>query len=209
MKELIDHIPFIDLIIVALLGYFLYVGWRHGFPKLAMAVGALYAGFLLASIYYHLFAAILSTAFNLKPGFFTDFLGFCILDVMITLLMIVLLFGLFGHLRITGRWSIFDKIGGTLSGFLAALMILIISIGLLRVPHETALKKLDTNSGIPAVDLFNDGYTKSALAPVFVEGAPYLLASTKPMLPLETQEKGAVPLLETLVTKDPFAEEDK
>src|SRR3954463_1078713 len=101
VKELIDHIPFIDLIIVGLLAFFLYVGWKHGLPRLAMTVGALYTGFLLASIYYHLFAMVIAKAFNSQVGFFTDFLGFMSLDIMITLLMMALLFGLFGHLRIS------------------------------------------------------------------------------------------------------------
>ncbi len=202
MKELVDHLPIIDLIIVGLLSFFMYVGWRQGLPKLAMTLGALYAGFLLASIYYHLFAMTIGKAFNIKAGFLTDFIGFVALDFMITLLMLVLLLGLFGHIKIKGRWAIFDRIGGSLLGFSAGLLILGIAITLLRVPHEANKQKLDTDSGIPAVELFNMGYTSSSLAPVFVKGAPYLVASTAPMLPPDVHEKGTVPLLEGLAHLD-------
>ena len=203
MKELIDHIPFLDTIIVSLLVFFLYVGWKHGLPRLVMTEGALYTGFLLASIYYHLFAVTIARAFNTKPSFLIDMVGFLVLNVMVTLLMMALLFSLFGHIAIKGRWEVFNKVGGTLSGFFVGIIILSVSITILRIPHEASKQRFDPNDGIPAVTLFNQGFERSALAPLFFQGAPFLVASTGPMLPPETRAKGVVPLFESVVSRKP------
>jgi hypothetical protein len=55
---------------------------------------------------------------------------------------------------------------------------------------------------MPVVQLFNQGYEKSMLSPFFIKGAPYFLQTLKPMLPPQVQEKGAVPLLESLVVSE-------
>jgi uncharacterized membrane protein required for colicin V production len=201
VKELIDHIPFVDVFIVALLGLFIYVGWKHGLPRMLMTIAALYAGFLLASIYYHLFGAALARAFKARPGFGTDFLGFLVLDIAVTMLMLVLMFTLFGHLNITGRWAIIGRLGGSITGLAAGLLLVALTIALLRVPYEANKQNLDPNSGIAPVEAFNENYAKSALAPVFMRGAPYLVASIRPMLPLEVRAKGAVPILEPYALK--------
>jgi hypothetical protein len=135
----------------------------------------------------------------MRSSFLTDLLGFMSLDIMVTLLMMALLFALFGHLSIKGRWQVFDRIGGSLSGFFVGIIILSIAITLLRIPHEANRLKLDPNGGIPAVELFNQGYDHSVLAPIFMRGAPYLVASTNPLLPPDAHIKGAVPLLESVV----------
>ena len=196
MKELIDHIPFIDVIIIALLGLFVYLGWRHGLSRMLMTIAALYAGFLLASIYYHLFGAALARAFNGRPGFAADFLGFLVLDIAVTILMVVLMFTLFGHINFSGRWAIVGRLGGSVTGFAAGLLIAALVIALLRLPYESNKQKLDPNSGLAPVEVFNQNYAKSALAPYFMRGAPYLVTTVKPMLPSEAREKGAAPILE-------------
>jgi hypothetical protein len=53
---------------------------------------------------------------------------------------------------------------------------------------------------MPVVQMFNTGYEKSALSPFFIKGAPFFLASMRPMLPPQVQAKGAVPLLESIVS---------
>lgn len=201
MKELIDHIPFIDVLIVGLLVFFVYLGWKNGLPRLVMSVGAIYVGFLLASIYYHLFGVTLMRIFQMKSQFLADFLGFLALDLLVTVLMLALLFSVFGHIDIRGRLQIFDKVGGSLAGAVAGIVLLVIVISVLRVPHERNKLKLDANSGIPAVELFNDGYDHSFLAPSFMKGTPTLLSSVKPMLPPEAQAKGTPPMLETLAAE--------
>src|SRR3954462_4969172 len=184
--------------IVGVLVFFIYLGWKNGLPRLLLAVGAIYTGFLLASIYYHLFGMTLQKMFHMKNPFMVNFAGFLILDVLVTVLMIALLFSVFGHIDIKGRLKIFDKVGGTLLGTVAALLLLVMTISLLRMPHEVNKQKLDANTGIPAIELFNDGYDRSFLAATFVKGSPYLMDSIKPMLPPEVQTKGSPPLLETL-----------
>ena len=66
-----------------------------------------------------------------------------------------------------------------------------------RVPFES--NKSNSVGDMPVVQVFNSGYEKSALSPLFLKGAPYLLASMRPLLPPQVQAKGAVPLLESIV----------
>src|SRR6476661_350269 len=122
--------------IVGLLIFFVYLGWKNGLPRLVMTVGAIYTGFLLASIYYHLFGVTLQRTFHMKSAFLSNFAGFLILDVLVTVLMLALLFSVFGHIDIRGRLKIFDKVGGSLVGVFAGVLLLVMMISLLRLPHE-------------------------------------------------------------------------
>ena len=72
MRELIQIIPYLDLTIIALLFFFLYLGWNHGTPRLLMVIGSIYTGFLLSAIYYHLFAVMLTGFFKLQSVFVAD-----------------------------------------------------------------------------------------------------------------------------------------
>lgn len=200
MKELIDHIPFLDVIIVALIAFFIYLGWNHGLPKLVMGVGAVYTGFLLASIYYHLFASMLMRTFKMTSAMTADVISFLLLDTMITLLMAALLINLFGHVEIKGRLVIFDKVGGALGGLLVGVMVVSIFMSVLRVPAESE-RATEAAKAVPAISLFNDGFSRSALAPLSVKAAPYMMSSIMPMLPPEARDNGAVPLLETIVAE--------
>jgi uncharacterized membrane protein required for colicin V production len=201
VKELIDHIPFIDVIIVGLLATFVWLGWKHGLPRMVMTIGAMYAGFLLASIYYHLFGSAIARAFNMKVGFVSDFFGFLGLDVAITLLLMVLMFSLFGHVSIKGHWAILDRALGSVSGLLTGLLIVALSVTMLRLPYEANKQLFDPDSVLPAAKLFNQGYAQSALAPQFMKTAPYINVSVRPLLPLEVRDKGAVPLMESVALK--------
>lgn len=201
MRELINLIPFLDIAIVALVLFFLYLGWNHGVPRLAMVVGAIYTGFLLAAIYYHLFAVAMANLFRIRFSFVTDLVAFLVLDALITLLMLGLLFSLFGHVEIRGRAAVFDKIGGSILGFLAGVLVVGILVTLLRVPYEANRGNINAQRDMPVVLVFNRGYEKSTLAPYFVQTAPVLMASVVPLLPPETQARGAIPLLESIVAQ--------
>lgn len=203
VKELIDHIPFLDVIIVATVAYFIFIGWKQGTPKALMIGGGIYSGFLLASIYYHLFATALQRLFNLRGAFTADLLSFLILDVMISALMVALLLGLFGHVQITGRMAIFDRIGGALVGTAASVLLVTVLIMLLHAPYDANKQNLDLPNQVPAIQLFNDGYNKSMLGPQVMKLAPYVMKGTEPMLPTEARAKGAVPLLESVVAVQP------
>lgn len=202
MRELINLIPYLDLVIGIILALFIYLGWAQGTPRLLMVVGAVYTGFLLASIYYHLFALTLASFFKMESIFVAELISFLVLDVLVTVLMLALLFSLFGHVEIKNRMAVFDKIAGSVLGLVAGVLVVGIFITLLRVPYEANKQKLNAASEMPVVQLFNQGYEKSALAPFFVKGAPYFLATLKPMLPAQAQEIGAVPLLESIVAQD-------
>ena len=76
-----------------------------------------------------------------------------------------------------------------------------ILVTLLRVPYEANKQKMNATSEMPVMQLFNQGYEKSILSPLLVRGAPYFLQTLKPMLPPQIQEKGAVPLLESIVAQ--------
>jgi uncharacterized membrane protein required for colicin V production len=197
MRELIDAIPFFDIVIIGVLLLFLYLGWANGTPRLLMVIGAIYTGLLLAAVYYHLFAVLLAQFFNIKSMFVADLLSFLALMVLVTIVMLALLFSLFGHIEVKSRMAVFDKIIGTVLGLFAGLLVVGILVTLLRVPYES--NKFNSVNEMPAVQVFNNGYEKSALAPVFLRGAPYFLASMKPALPPQVQAKGAVPLLESIV----------
>jgi hypothetical protein len=112
--------------------------------------------------------------------------------------MAALLISLFGHVEIKGRLVIFDKVGGTLGGMLAGVMIVSILMSVLHVPAD-ADKTAEAAKQVPAISLFNDGYARSALAPLCIKAAPYMMASVMPMLPPQVRDRGAVPLLETIV----------
>jgi uncharacterized membrane protein required for colicin V production len=201
MRELIQIIPYLDLTIIALLFFFLYLGWNHGTPRLLMVIGSIYTGFLLSAIYYHLFAVMLTGFFRLQSVFVADLISFIVLDVLVTVLMLALLFSLFGHIEVRNRLAVFDKILGTVLGLLAGVLVVGILITMLRIPYEANKQKLNSASEMPIVQLFNQGYEKSMLSPLFMRGAPYFLYSLKPLLPAQVQEKGAVPILESIVNQ--------
>ena len=202
MRELLNAIPYLDLTIIVLVLFFVYLGWVHGTPRLLMVLGAIYTGFLLAAVYYHLFALTLINFFKLKSMFTAELISFVVLDALVTVLMLALLFSLFGHVEIRNRLAVFDKIIGSVFGMLAGVLVIGILITMLRVPYEANKQKLNSTSEMPVVQLFNQGYEKSMLSPFFLRGAPYFLHSLKPMLPPQVQEKGAVPLLESIVVQE-------
>jgi uncharacterized membrane protein required for colicin V production len=197
MRELINVIPFFDIIIVGLLLVFLYLGWANGTPRLLMVIGSIYTGLLLASVYYHLSAVLLAGFLNIKSMFVADLISFAALTVFTTILMLALLFNLFGHIEIKSRMAVFDRIIGSVVGMLAGVLIVGILVTMVRVPYEA--NKLSSVGDMPAMQMFNSGYEKSTLSPFFLKGAPFFLASMKPMLPPQVQAKGAVPLLEGIV----------
>ena len=199
MKELIDHIPFIDVMIVASVAFFLYVGWKWGTPRSMMITGAVYAGYLLSSIYYHLFAVALKRLFNITNNMAADLISFLALFAVITGLMAALLLGLFSHVQIGGRMAIFDRMGGSFFGMLAAVAMVGVFVMMLHEPYEAHKSDVELPTQMPVLVLFNDGYTKSALAPQVTKLSPYLVKSVAPMLPAEAKDKGAVPLLESVV----------
>jgi uncharacterized membrane protein required for colicin V production len=199
VRELINLIPFLDIIIGALLLFFMYMGWRHGVPKLLMVIGAVYTGFLLASIYYHLFGVALANMFKIKSAFVADLVSFLVLDTLITILMLVLLLNIFRHIEVKGRAVVFDKIAGSVVGLFAAVLVVGILITLLRVPYEVSKNKLNPATDVPAVQVFNNAYERSGLAPNFLKAAPLFIRTVTPLLPAGTKEKGAVPLLQSIV----------
>ena len=201
MRELLAVIPYLDIAIFGLLIFFLYVGWMQGMPRLLMAVGALYTGFLLASVYYHLFAVSLSNIFKSRITAITDLLAFFILFIIVSVLMMALLLSLYGHIEIKGRAAVFDKIGGAVAGFLTGVLIISVLVTILRVPYnETNEARFDRKS-MPVVEFFNSGYEKSALAPTFLRAAPVLVWSVTPLLPAEARDKGGVPLMTSLLSE--------
>lgn len=202
MKELIDHIPFIDVIIVATVAFFIFVGWKWGTPKALMIAGAVYAGYLLSSIYYHLFAVALKRFFNITNNMAADLISYLALFAVITALMAALLLGLFSHIQIGGRAAIFDRIGGSMIATAAAVLIVGVFVMMLHVPYDAHKSDIELPKQMPVLILFNDGYGKSALAPQVAKLAPYMVKSVAPMLPSEAKEKGAVPLLESVVKEE-------
>lgn len=201
MRELIQLIPYLDIAIVVMVIFFVYIGWVHGTPRILMVIGSVYTGFLLAAIYYHLFAVTLLTFFNLNSIFTAELISFIVLDVLVTALMLALLFNLFGHVEVKNRLAVFDKILGSILGMLSGVLVVGILITMLRVPYEANKQRLNSTSEMPVVQLFNQGYEKSALASYFIKGAPYFLYSIKPLLPPQIQQKGAVPLLESIMAQ--------
>src|SRR5437868_13215057 len=122
MAQLLAVIPYLDVTIVALLLFFLYIGWNQGVPRLLMVVGSIYTGFLLASVYYHFFAVWLATMFKSPVTVGSELLAFFILLLLVTVLMLALLLTVFGHVEIKGRVAVFDKIGGSVLGIIAGVL---------------------------------------------------------------------------------------
>jgi uncharacterized membrane protein required for colicin V production len=201
MRELLEMIPYLDLTIFVLILFFVYLGWTHGTPRQLMVLGAVYTGFLLSAIYYHLFALTLVSFFNLKSMFTAELISFLLLDVVVTSLMLALFFNLFGHVEVKNRMAVFDKTFGAMAGLATGVLVVGILVTLLRVPYEANKQKMNATSEMPVMQLFNQGYEKSILSPLLVRGAPYFLQTLKPMLPPQIQDKGAVPLLESIVAQ--------
>ncbi len=201
MKELIDHIPFIDVIIVATVAFFIYVGWKQGTPKSLMIGGAVYTGFLLSSVYYHLFAVALARMFSITNAMAADLISFMALFAVITALMAALLLGLFSHIQIGGRMAIFDRMFGSISAALSAGLLVTVFVVMMHVPYDAHKDNVDLPNQMPILVLFNDGYQKSLIAPQMAKLAPYIAQGVAPMLPAEAKAKGAVPLLESVVPK--------
>lgn len=200
MRELIAIIPYLDITIVGLLLFFLYIGWNQGVPRLAMVVGAIYTGFLLSSVYYHFFAVWLSSVFKSRVTVGNELLAFFILLVLVTVLMLALFLTVFGHIEVKGRAAIFDKLGGSVLGFFAGVLIIGILITVFRIPYEQNKNVVGASASMPVVEFFNKGYEKSALAPTFLRSAPVLMWSVTPLLPAEAKAKGGIPLLASIVT---------
>ena len=201
MNELLAVIPFLDIIIVLLLFASLLVGWMQGMPRLIMIAGALYTGFLLASVYYHLFAVSLAGVFNIQSGFVADLVSFAVLDVLVTLLMVALLLSLFGHIEVKGRAAVFDRILGSVMGLFVGVFVIGILMTLLRVPFEANQTKLNSSADMPIIQMFNSNYEKSTLAPNFIRTTPILMSSVMPLLPPDARDRGTVPLLASIIVQ--------
>ncbi|HUP28512.1 MAG TPA: CvpA family protein, partial [Chloroflexia bacterium] len=200
MQELLNAIPFLDVIIGLLMLGGLFIGWSQGIPRLVMITGALYTGFLLASVYYHLFSVTVAGIFHIQNGFVADLVSFVVLEVFISILMIALLLSLFGHIEIRGKMAIFDKIGGSILGLVTAVFVIGILVTLMRIPFEANKQKMNSTAQMPIVQVFNANFEKSTLGPVFMRTMPILMYSVVPMLPADTRERGAVPLLQSIVS---------
>jgi uncharacterized membrane protein required for colicin V production len=199
MQQVINLIPFLDVAITAFVLFFMYVGWKQGLPRMLITVGALYAGFLLASVYYHLFAVVLANLLKDKADMTFDLVSFVLLDAVISGVMLALLLNLFGHIDIKGRAVIFGKIGGLVVGLVAGAFIIGSLVTLLRVPTVSYSEKINDTVNLPVVQVFNNGYDRSALAPNIVKAAPVVIRSFAPFLPPKERTKGAVPLLQSML----------
>lgn len=199
MQQVIDLIPFLDVIITALLVLFMYAGWKQGFPRMVMVAGALYTGFLLASIYYHLFAVMLGNLLKVRPDFTTELMAFIIVNAVSSGLMLALLINLFGHIEIGGRAVVFNKIAGLTTGLLAGAFTVGIMVALLRAPVIANETKQNDTVNLPAVVVFSNSYDRSLLGPNLMKIAPVMLRSVAPLLPTDIKEQGAVPLLQSVV----------
>ncbi|HEY0071297.1 MAG TPA: CvpA family protein [Chloroflexia bacterium] len=199
MQQVIDLIPFLDLTITAFVLFFMYVGWKQGLPRMLITVGALYTGFLLASVYYHLFAVVLANMLKDRADLTFDLISFVMLDAVISGLMLALLLNLFGHLEIKGRAVIFGKLGGLLAGLVAGAFIIGSLVTLLRVPTTSYAEKMNDTVNLPVVQVFNNSYNRSAIAPNIVKAAPFVIRTVSPFLPPKERTKGAVPLLQSML----------
>ena len=200
MQQVIDLIPFLDLTITAFVLFFMYVGWKQGLPRMLITVGALYTGFLLASVYYHLFAVVLANMLKDRADLTFDLISFVMLDAVISGLVLALLLNLFGHIEIKGRAVIFGKLGGLLAGLVAGAFIIGSLVTLLRVPTTSYAEKMNDTVNLPVVQVFNNSYNRSALAPNIVKAAPFVIRTVSPFLPPKERSKGAVPLLQSMLT---------
>ncbi|MDQ3705659.1 MAG: CvpA family protein [Chloroflexota bacterium] len=202
MQDVINFIPFMDLGIIALVLFFMFVGWKQGLTRMIITVGALYTGFLLASVYYHLFAVVLANMLKDRVDMTFDLIAFVMLDTLISALMLALLLNLFGHIEIKGRAMVFGKMGGLVAGLVAGVFIVGSLVTLLRVPAVSNTEKLNDTVNLPVVQVFNNGYARSALAPNIVKAAPFVIRTASPFLPPRERAKGAVPLLQSMLNNN-------
>jgi hypothetical protein len=128
-----------------------------------------------------------------------DLVSFVVLDAVISGLMLALLLNLFGHIEIKGRAVIFGKLGGLVSGLLVGAFIVGSLVTLLRVPTVSYAEKLNDTVNLPVVQVFNNGYDRSALAPNIVKAAPLVIRTVSPFLPPKERARGAVPLLQSML----------
>ena len=199
MQQVIDFIPFLDLGITALVLFFMFVGWKQGLPRMVITVGALYIGFLIASVYYHLFAVVLANMLKDRADMTFDLVSFVVIDALVSGLMLALMLNLFGHIEIKGRAVIFGKMGGLVAGLVAGAFILGSLVTLLRVPADSYAEKMNDTVNLPVVQVFNNAYARSALAPNIVKAAPLVIRTAAPFLPPKERAKGAVPLLQSML----------
>lgn len=200
MQQVIDFIPFLDLTIAAFVVFFMYVGWKQGLPRMVITIGALYTGFLLASVYYHLFAGVLAGMLKDRADMTFDLISFLMIDAVVSALMLALMLNLFGHIEIKGRATIFGKVGGLLAGLVVGAFVVGSLVTLLRVPTTSYAEKMNDTVNLPVVQVFNNSYNRSALAPNIVKAAPFVIRSVSPFLPPKERAKGAVPLLQSMLT---------
>lgn len=199
MQQVIDLIPFLDVTILGFVIFFMVVGWKQSMPRMVITIAALYTGFLLATIYYHLFAVVLANMLQDRPDLTFDLIAFVILDAVISSLMLALLLNLFGHIEVKGRAVVFSKIGGAFLGVVAGAFIIGSLVTLLRVPATSYAEKMNDTVDLPVVQVFNNSYDRSALAPNIVKAAPFVLRTVSPFLPETERSRGAVPLLQSMV----------
>lgn len=198
MQQVIDLIPFVDLGIALIVGFFIYTGWKQGTPRLLLIVGALYSGFLLASVYYHFFATLIGNTFKARANFTLDLVAFIALFAAVSGLMTFLLSNLFGHLQVRGRAMVFGKLFGAFLGLLAGAFIVAVVTMLLRAPVIANETRANDAVNSPVVIAFGNGYARSMLAPNVMKAAPIVLKAFVPALPAAVKDKGAVPLLQSV-----------
>ncbi len=181
--EFLKNLHLLDLALLGtILGFALY-GFARGMIKLALILGSIYLGFLIAAIYYVPMAGIVSRLFNVSLSSIAEILAFLLLNFIVAAVLITILFQFFGHLEIQGRaGACIDRPIGMILGFITGIAITAILVNLLSVPYELNNEVHFAGDQAPYLVIFNDWYANSIMRDPLRSVLPALLSSISPLL---------------------------
>jgi uncharacterized membrane protein required for colicin V production len=171
---------FVDILLVLVVAAIAVAGFFYGTIKLILAIIALYASMLLASLYFK-FLAVSLVRRATSPVIADTFSFFLILIICFVVLFAVALYT-FRYIRLPGRLEILDRVFGIALGLFLGIIASAIVAMLLRytfIDHE-----LVGQSGLPLMGTFQQSTRQSQFLPVLQqEVLPRVYVVVSPWMP--------------------------
>lgn len=170
----------IDILFIIILFGALALGIFQGTIKLLVAIIALYASIVLASLYYQALGVFFRDRFNstLEVGQIT---GFAVILMVTFLLLTIAGLYTFRYAQIPASLDFVDRMLGTLLGLVLGALFLGMLAILLRILFT---QNVAGTLQYPFMITIQDGVRRSQLIPFFANNVlPLIYASVRPILP--------------------------
>ncbi|HUS16478.1 MAG TPA: CvpA family protein [Chloroflexia bacterium] len=183
MIQLLKDLHLMDIVLFGTIIGFALFGFTRGMVKVGIILGSIYIGFVVGAIYYVPFAGVIADVLHVSLSRVAEIIAFLMLNALVSGLLILLMYQFFGHLEVSGRaGACIDRPVGMILGFVTGIVLTSIVVVLLEVPHDVHEDVRLAGDQAPYLEVFDDWYQSSIIAPRLKDGLPYLMASITPLV---------------------------